>query len=445
MIGFVRDKDKYLTSYEMVAYIDAFNSGQLPRLKRLKNYYDTKNEYIGNRTMKDETKPNNKTATPYAEYITTLLTGYFIGKPVTYETGDATLSEYLGELTRRNKDTSHNQRLAKTASIYGVAYELLYMDQNKQVKYTALSPETVIPIFSNSIERNLDYAIRYYKTKDIISLETVTYVSLYTPTTVQEYRLDNAGYTLLSTSDHYFNQVPINIYYNNEDATGDFEKVIPLIDAYDIAISDTSNFREELNDSYLVFKNTNLETEDVLSMKASRIICIEDAEDNKSADIMWLNKDTNDSENENHKRRLDEDIKKFSYVSDLENAKSHTTATSAKIGLMGIEQVCSDKESHFREGLMRRFAMVGNVERLKGYDFNTDSINITFVRNIPIDLTVIADTVVKLAPFVSRESLLAQIPFINDISLEIERKEKENQLRPIINSYDTEVNEEDEQ
>ena len=438
MIGYIRSNTDFITGEELIAYIEDFKAAQLPRLRKLKNYYDTKNEFIGKRVVRDNTKPNNKTATPYADYITTLLTGYFLGKPVTYDSLDPTLTEYIADLAARNKDSSHNQHLSKNASIYGVGYEILYLDHEKNLKYANLSPESVIPIFDNDIERTLRYAIRFYEVKDIGKDDVQLFASLYTDTEVQEYKIEGSGYSLIGATPHYFKGVPINVYLNNDDATGDFEKVIPLIDAYDVALSDTSNFREELNDSYLVFKNTNLDESDVLEMKSNRVICIEDSTEGKISDVAWLNKDSKDSENENHKKRLDEDIKKFSYVSDLETAKSHTTATSAKIGLMGIEQVCADKEAHFRDGLYRRFTLIGNLERVKGYDLDASKIKMTFIRNIPIDLTVIADTVVKLSPIVSRETLLSQIPFVNNIQLEIERKEKEESVNLELNAYDEE-------
>ena len=148
------------------------------------------------------------------------------------------------------------------------------------------------------------------------------------------------------------------------------------------------------------------------------------------SDVRWLNKDSNDTENENYKNRLSEDIKRFSFVADIECGKSHTTATSAKIGLLGIEQICVNKESWFRIGLLRRLQLICNVINVKDENLSVDDVSITFVRNVPIDLTVISDAIVKLMPLVPKQLLLEQLPFIADVAKAMELKAEEDKLDP---------------
>ena len=51
---------------------------------------------------------------------------------------------------------------------------------------------------------------------------------------------------------HSFGKVTITEFSNNEKRRGDFEKVIPLIDLYDNAQSDTANYMSDLNDAMLL-------------------------------------------------------------------------------------------------------------------------------------------------------------------------------------------------
>ncbi len=417
-------------------YIEVFKVKYLPKLIDNKKYYDTKNVTINNRAFTDITKPNNKIATSWSRYITILINGYFIGKPVTYQSQN---KDFVDLITKyKNKEDSHNQAIGKDCSIYGLSAELLFLDENKQVDFAKLNPQTVIPIYSNDINGDLLYCIRYWEEDNIVNDEKITHIEVYSNESIKYYEKNKNGITLIKEDEHYFKQVPINIFYNNEDMTGDAECVHKLIDGYDLSLSDTSNFREELNDSYLVFKNTNLENEDIITMKQNRIIQIEDSSDTGQSSVNWLNKDSNDSENENYKNRLAEDIKRFSFVADIESAKSHTTATSAKIGLIGIEQIVSEKEDYFRNGLIRRLKLICNIYNLYGNDFTVDDVKITFVRNIPIDLSVTADAISKFRGLVSDESLLEQIPFISDIELEKERIQKQNELNSYSNLFNTE-------
>lgn len=420
------NKEESLTIDMILAYINDFKINELNRMLKNKRYYDCKNDAITNRTFSDITKPNNKYTSSWAKYITTLISGYFMGKPVTYWTNDNRLSGILSK--NHEHEIMHNQNIEKDCSIYGMAAEILYLDSDKSVKFERVDPTTVIPIYSGDIEKELLYVIRFWDREDIVTHMKKTYIDVHSKNFVTSYLKSSDGIKKINEEINVFDGVNINIFYNNSDATGDAEPVLRLIDGYDLALSDTANFREELNDSYLVFKNTNLDTEDVVQMKQRRIISIEDTEQGMQSSVSWLNKDSNDAEQENYKQRLAEDIKKFSFVADIETAKSHTTATSAKIGLLGIEQVCIDKESQFRKSLLNRAHLICSIERTRGYKVSTNDLTITFVRNIPLDLSVIGDTVAKLSPFVSKRTLLSQIPFVSDIDEELKQKALEDKL-----------------
>ncbi|MCI2000278.1 MAG: phage portal protein [Clostridia bacterium] len=420
------DKTENLTLEKVEKYIEDYKYRYLPRLLKNKRYYDCKNDAIMNRTFTDITKPNNQIATPWAKYISTLISGYFMGKPITYDTQQEELKNIIAGFAV--KEIAHNQSIERDVSIFGIGAELVFVNENKEVQFEKLEPTTVIPIYSTDITKELLYCIRFWDTKDILSNETTTFIEVYSADDIKYYKKSVNGTVLTGTEDNYFKQVPINIFYNNEDITGDAEPVLKLIDGYDLALSDTANFREELNDSYLCFRNANLDTEDIITMKQNRIISIEDSQEGMQSSVSWLNKDSNDVENENYKNRLADDIKRFSFVADIETAKSHTTATSAKIGLMGIEQICAGKEVYFRQALLRRLNLICRYYNLLGSNINTNDVKISFVRNIPVDLSVIGDTVAKLAPFVSKRTLLAQIPFINNIDGELKQIKEENNL-----------------
>jgi len=415
-----------LTFEKVEKYIEDFKARYLPRLQRNKRYYDNRNDAICNRTFTDKMKPNNKIATPWVEYICTLISGYFAGKPITYDTANEELKQILSSYLVR--ETSHNQSIAKDCSIYGMSAELLFIGEDKRVYFEKIPPESIIAIYSTEITKELLYCIRFWENTDILTSETTTFIDVYDSTCIQRYQKSVNGTISLGSEQHYFKEVPINIFYNNEDVTGDAEKVHCLIDGYDLSLSDTANFREELNDSYLVFRNTNLEETAILEMKENRVIAIEDSEQGMQSDVKWLNKDSNDAENENYKNRLAMDIKAFSCISELE-CKSHTTATQAKLSMLALEQKCAIKETYFRKALLNRWEMICSYYNLLGCTVNTEDLKITFVRNIPLDMTTVADAVAKFAPYISKRSLLSQVPFINDIDKELEAIEQENRIQ----------------
>lgn len=393
--------------------------------------------------MRDKSKPNNKIANAYASYITDTLVGYFIGEPISYTSNDETLLQDLTMIFEYNDEADENAELAKNASIYGVAYELLYLsEEDKMIRFKSLDPKQIIPIFDKSIEGNLLAVIRYYEDYDVVADDTNTIIEVIDNAYVRRYRL-NTSLTLLEEYPHYFQMVPVAIFKNNEEERGDFENVISLIDAYDKMESDTLNDFEYFVDAYLALYGFTADTDDVASMKENRILLMDEG---TSAE--WLIKQTSDVYVENMKNRLDADIHKFAKcpnMSDKEFA-SNASGVAIKFKLLGTENLVSIKERKFKRGLQQRLELMSMINGVLRETFDWRAIDIIFTRNVPSNDTDIANMVNTLRDIVSEETLLAQIPFVENVQDELERlkqeREENKELNPFFStglSYQTEA------
>ncbi len=408
----------------------------LPRLLELENYYNTKNKII-NRVMADPAKPNNKIANPYASYITDTLTGYFVGEPITYNSNDKTLLQDLSMIFEYNDEADENMELAKNASIFGVAYEMLYFsEEDKMIRFKPLSPKEVIPIFDKSVEGNLLAVIRYYDDYNVVEDKTYTIIEVIDAVGVSRYQSTKGSntLTLLENYPHYFGMVPVAIYKNNEEERGDFEPVISLIDAYDTMESDSVNDFAYFVDCYLALYGFTAEAEDVQKMKENRILLMDEG---TSAE--WLVKDSNDTTIENMKNRLDADIHKFAKCPNLADKEfaSNASGIAIKFKTLGTENLVAIKERKFKRGLQQRLELMSRINSVLREGFDWRAIDIVFTRNLPSNDVDIANMVNSLRDIVSDETLLAQIPFVDDVQAEIERvdkqKEKEKEQSPFFN------------
>ena len=385
-----------------------------------------------NRLMKDASKPNNKIANAYASYITDTLVGYFIGEPVAYTSNDEVLLQDLNMIFEYNDEADENAELAKNASIYGIAYELLYLsEEDKMIRFKALNPKEIIPIFDKTIEQNLLAVLRYYDDYDVVNDKTYTIVELIDNAYVRRYKLDNS-LSLLEEYQHYFQMVPVAIFKNNEEERGDFEAVISLIDAYDKMESDTLNDFEYFVDAYLALYGFTADADDVAAMKENRILLMDE---NTKAE--WLIKQTSDVYVENMKNRLDKDIHKFAKcpnMSDQEFA-SNASGVAIKFKLLGTENLVSIKERKFKRGLQQRLELMSMINSVLREGFDWRAIDITFTRNIPSNDTDIANMVNTLRDIVSEETLLAQIPFVEDVQDELERLKQEREENKELNPF----------
>ena len=382
--------------------------------------------------MSDTSKPNNKIANAYASYITDTLVGYFIGEPITYTANDDVLLQDLQMILEHNDEADENAELAKNASIYGVAYEMLYLsEEDNMIRFKSLNPKEVIPIFDKTVEQNLLAVMRYYEDYDYVEDNTYTIVEVIDATHVRRYKL-NTGLSLLEEYPHYFSMVPVAIFKNNEEESGDFERVISLIDAYDKMQSDSLNDFEYFVDAYLALYGFTADSEDVAQMKENRVLLMDEG---TSAE--WLIKQVNDAYVENMKNRLDKDIHKFAKcpnMSDQEFA-SNASGIAIKFKLLGTENLVSIKERKFKRGLQQRFELMSMINNVLREGFDWRAIDINFTRNIPSNDTDIADMVNTLKDIVSEETLLAQIPFVEDVQAELERVKTEREENKELNPF----------
>ena len=420
-----------LTDKVIKRLVENHRSQEFPRLKKLEDYYNANNE-INRRLMKDPSKPNNKIANAYASYITDTLTGYFIGEPISYTSADETLLQDLTMIFEYNDEADENAELAKNASIYGVAYEMLYLsEEDKMIRFKSLDPKTVIPIFDKTIEENLIAVIRYYDDYDVVADKTFTIIEVIDNAYVRRYKLDNS-LSLLDEYQHYFSLVPVAIFKNNEEQSGDFENVISLIDAYDKMESDSLNDFEYFVDAYLALYGFTADAEDVAQMKENRVLLMDEG---TSAE--WLIKQTSDVYVENMKNRLDNDIHKFAKCPNMsdENFASNASGVAIKFKLLGTENLVAIKERKFKRGIQQRLELMSAINSILREGFDWRAIDIIFTRNIPSNDVDIANMVNSLKDLVSEETLLAQIPFVENVQNELERLKKEREESKELNPF----------
>lgn len=415
-----------ITSELILSLIGRYKKKELPRLKKLQDYYLGKSE-IKNRKMADPSKPNNKVSNPFGAYLVDTVQGFFLGKPISYSSSSENEEFMLKvqDIFDRNHEQNHNSLLGKTLSITGIGYELLYMDEQNNVKFCSLNPQEVFMIYDNTIQQNPLVAVRFYEVFDYISEESVTQVEVYSATSIRFYRVEKGLLYLEDEREHYFNEVPVICYQNNTELMGDFEKIIDLIDAYDKAISDTANNLEYFADAYLVLSNIDMNDEDISTMKQRRVMIL--GENGKAE---WLTKSAMNMEIEAYKDRLREDIHSLSSIPNIndETFGNATSGEALKYKLFALENAVSIKERHFEKGIEQRLKLITQILNIKGTgQFVHTDIVMTFQRNLPANLTQITDMIAKLQGIVSNETLVSLLPFVDDPAYELSLME--NQMK----------------
>lgn len=421
-----------LTEADIKEIIDE-NSG-LDKYQKLQDYYEGKHDIL-RYTKKDRTAPNNRIVNNMAKYITDTAVGYFIGQPVVYSSQDTAFLDAVQEIYEYNDEQDENAEIAKKASIGGNCMELLYLDEDAKIRFVPISPSDCILIYETGRTEPMA-AIRTIHSCDK-DKNYIKKVEFWTSQECWYFKSINGGtLNLLDVQEHYWQDVPVVEYINNEERLGDFEGVISIIDAYNRVQSNTANFFQYNDEAILkILKMGAVTTGDIAEMKEKGAIILEDG-----GDIQWLIKEVSDTGLENYKKRLREDMHLFSSVPNLndENFGGNLSGVAVSYKLWGLEQICAIKERKFKRGLQRRLELITNILNIQGAHFDYRDIDIQFRRNKPQNLLEIAQIITMLANDLSRETRLQMLPVVDDVQGELEKLEKEKQEdRQSFGSYES--------
>lgn len=414
-----------LTKQEAIKIIEDYDINDY---RVLDNYYKSKHKILGKTT--DRHKPNNTLVNNFSKYITDVNVGYLVGKPVNYTAIEEQedIMEEIQDIFTFNDEQAENSIIAKQASIKGKAFELLYLDENANVRFNCVTPENMIILYDDSITPNYKHAIRFNKGFTDVNNNTenddeITFMEIYDEQSVDRYESINGQLTLTESINHPFGDVPVVEFKNNDETMGDFETVLSLIDAYNKSQSETADDIEYFADAYLVIKNMSGTTdEDLSGMRKNRAILIDE-----DGDASFLTKSFNDTALENYKNRVEDDIHKFSMTPNLtdEAFAGNISGIALQFKLWGLEQIAAQKERLFKKGLQRRFELIANYFTLHKKEFLWREVDIVFTRNIPMNVGDIVEMVVKLRGIISDQTLLSQLPYIDDVTRELQQLENE--------------------
>lgn len=429
------------TPLNVAKVIGRFKACELPRLNKLWDYYDNQHA-IGQRVL-DSNKPNNKLAHGYCKYITDTITGYFMGINVKYSSDNEEYLTAYSEVIEDNFEPDENFELAKKASIYGYAVEIVYQNEDAQTRCKRVDPCEMVLIFGSRLDSYLIAAIRFYTVKQLD--DTLTeYADVYMPNEIISYsrRDSGAAFAEMGREPHYYGEVPVVVYTNNEEMCGDFEQVVELVDAYDKSQSDSANDFEYFTDAYLVMQGySGIEDSDdpkeqaeaYSNLRQNRLMFMD-----KEGKAYFLTKEINDKATENFKNRLNADIHKFGMVPDLSDKEfaGDLSGIAIRFKILPLEQKVMIKENKFRTALAKRREMITqmiNIKQGTAYDYR--EISEDFTRNLPQNVKEDTETILMLDGVVSKRTLLELLPQIDNVDQELDRLAKE-QAEDDLSQYD---------
>jgi SPP1 family phage portal protein len=212
--------------------------------------------------------------------------------------------------------------------------------------------------------------------------------------------------------------------------------VLPEIDAYDKAQSNTANDRDYFTDAYLIIKgagggftddegNEIPQSEAEKNLRNSRVMFFDD-----NGDAKFLVKQADGSQDEAYKDRIFRDIFFISQVPAMtdESFSGDLSGIAIRYKLIGLEQLAIMKENKFRLAVQKKIKLVTDWINLKhSTSYDPAMVQQIYERNFIDNDTEKIENAAKAEGMVSKETQLSMLPssVVPDTQKELARIQEE--------------------
>ena len=323
----------------------------------------------------------------------------------------------LAELVKEMRFAMLDSDTARYQGACGVAFRLL--EPVETVGEWQLWACNVEPWRAEKYE-NADIFIREkydtHQKKFFEEMKVVTKKKILTYNRYVETNLMNAAETfkLTAETDNPLETFYLSEFKNNTNRYCDFEVAEELSDAFDRSLSDQQNEVEQFKLAYMAISGSRLDEKEARRMMEQLgIINLPDPQ----AKVGYVTKDINKDFNEYHLNQL----KKLYYTVTKsidfndEVFKSNSSGEARKWQIIALEAKTNTKEQYFKEGLKEvAETMAAFIKFNDKLEVDVSKIVFTFSRSLPTDIGYLAEALPKLAPYVSKRTIINQIPFVKD-------------------------------
>lgn len=411
-----------LTERDIARFIERHRSHRA-MLQRKYEYYEGRAGL--DKGKKREAAANNRLNTNFARYITDTATAYFVGVPPLYAYDDDALGRSLNEVFDANDEAAVDYEIAENMSIAGEGYDLVYISDEKEVRFRSIDPRNAFLIIDDSIECRVLAGVRLWQR--YISGRPQTHGELYLPGETRRFRYTGGKVQYYETMQTPFSQVNLTEYPNNRHRTGDFETVTANIDGYNLALSDVADDLQDTANAYLVLRGFEHPDDDTMNvLKKERVLGM--PEDSNAG---FITKQLNDTAIVSHLRTLRQDIMQVAKVPDLsdESFSGNASGVALQYKMWGIGQLFRIKAQYMDRGLFARARLIcdalGRQNRYAGEGDISKLIHIKFTKNMPEDAATVLDNAIRAQAVVSAQTVRELAAPATGVTPEDERQRME--------------------
>lgn len=362
-------------------WIDKFLANVQPQMIELDNYYEGKDEL--NKLRIDKRRADNNIHINLASMIVSDVVAYCFGKPMTYDFVKGFENEqYIRDLQYKNDEEMENIAIAKDCSKYGLAYEYVGVNEEKEPFFKRLNPLNTFKVIDDTILAN-DVCIITYSI--MIPKNQQQYKKGYIYT--KDFRIPFTYKTIVAFGTYeenveYPNTLPIVSFKNNDEMLGDYETVLEPLSAYSKLFSCAFDDVDAIANAILIFYNADLSEEEKQELNKTRVIGMQ----GEGAKAEYIYKKLDIQSFKELREALKTEILTICSIPDMADITAYSKSGAAiKYKVLSLEDKRRLKNVYMEKGLRRRLDIISQYVG-KPFDIDRKDVELQFYSNLPTNM-----------------------------------------------------------
>ena len=417
-----------------------------------KRYYDGDHDILRRKRevivengarMEDTNLPNNKLVDNQFAKMVDQKTNYLLSKPITYESENEAYNKLLADILGAGFQRKL-RNVGVDAFCGGGSWLYVYIGADGNLKFQRFSPWEVLPFWKDSDHDELDCAVRVYQVEayEGRELKTIEKIEVFKVDGLERYvwqdgklipDVDNPteNYIKAGEAEYNWERIPLVFFRNNAQEIPLIKKVKGLQDALNTMLSDFPNAMEENAGGQTILEVLNHGGENLGEFRRNlatyRAVKVETI-DGVAGGIKALKIEVDANNYEIILKLLKKAIIENAMGYDAKDDRMGGNANQMNIKSMysDIDLAANEMETEYQASFKQLLELVtAYLVSTNNGDFRGVPVTITFNRDIIMNELEVINALVSLGVKVSNETLLGQLPFINNVQKELDRVKQE--------------------
>lgn len=381
MNKYVITDDTTINEQNVQDWIDKFLANVQPKMAELDDYYEGRDN-LGKLRI-DKRRADNNIHINLSNMVVTEVVAYCFGKPMTYDfKNNFGQEQYIRDLQYKNDEEMENIAIAKDCSKYGLAYEYVGVNEDKEPFFKRLNPLNTFKVIDDTILAN-DVCIITYSI--MIPKNEAQYKKGYIYT--KEFRIpftykSKVEFGTYEENVEYPDTLPIVSYKNNDETIGDYEMALEPLSAYSKLFSCCFDDIDAIANAILIFYNADLNEEDKQELNKTRVIGMQ----GENAKAEYIYKQIDIQSFKVLREALKAEILAMCCVPDMTDITAYNKSGAAiKYKVLSLEDKRRLKNIYMEKGLRRRLDIISKYVG-KPFDIERKDVELQFYSNLPTNM-----------------------------------------------------------